>query len=478
MNRLVVIAQSEWRYWFRSRLITGASCLFAVLLLVTCTVTFFKIEAQHEATQYHQKIADDTFASQPDRHPHRMVHYGHYVYRTPAPLAIFEPGLNSVTGQTIFLEGHRQNSAAFAESGASADFGGVPTLTPAFVYQVFAPLLIILLAHSAVSREREAGVLSQMLAQGLNGRMILFGKALAIYLFSLLVSIPVFVIAVISVILGENVEIALLLVAAYVGYLALWILFSLVVSALLIKRTNVISALVTLWLTIVLVLPSFSVNLASSQYRVAGKIENDIGMLDEMRKQGDGHNANDPAFQKMREKLFEQYGVDDLKSLPVNFRGLAAMESEKSQARVLKKYAEMRMAEESQQADIISRYAWLSPAQALAEGSRALSGTDLTHYHQFLREAEILRYQFVQGLNRLHADVLSYQDDINRNKDEASAQKARIDSDNWKLLDEFSFDTLSASERITNASSAFIKLGTWCVFGFLLLLWVAGRLKP
>ena len=50
-----------------------------------------------------------------------MVHYGHYVFRTPAPLARFDPGLDAVTGQSIFLEGHRQNTAMFAASGASAD---------------------------------------------------------------------------------------------------------------------------------------------------------------------------------------------------------------------------------------------------------------------------------------------------------------------------------------------------------------------
>jgi len=60
-----------------------------------------------------------------------MVHYGHYVFRAPPPLAMFDPGVDAVTGQSLFLEGHRQNSAMFADARAEARTGGFGALTPA-----------------------------------------------------------------------------------------------------------------------------------------------------------------------------------------------------------------------------------------------------------------------------------------------------------------------------------------------------------
>mgnify|MGYP002129840370 CR=1 FL=1 len=52
--------------------------------------TYAEIGAPDEALLA-QAEAEAAFLSQPARHPHRMVHYGHYVLRTPAPLALFDP---------------------------------------------------------------------------------------------------------------------------------------------------------------------------------------------------------------------------------------------------------------------------------------------------------------------------------------------------------------------------------------------------
>ena len=145
MNSVLIIAKDEWRYWLRSNLAIYSSLLFALLLIATSIITMVQIQSKAAHLNQDQVQAEATFVDQPDRHPHRMVHYGHYVFRTPMPLSLFDPGLDAVTGQAIFLEGHRQNTATFSESAASAELGGLAWLTPAMVYQIFAPLLIVLL---------------------------------------------------------------------------------------------------------------------------------------------------------------------------------------------------------------------------------------------------------------------------------------------------------------------------------------------
>jgi len=452
MKQIKLIAAGEWRYWFRSHLALGGVALFAALLIATSVLTASRMEAERHTREHQQNHAEETFLSQPDRHPHRMVHYGHYVFRTPALLAIFDPGLDPVTGKAIFLEGHRQNTGTFAESSASADLGGLSLLTPAMVYQLFAPLLIILLGHGAIVREREAKVLAPLLAQGVSATTVLLGKALALFSFIAVILVPLIVVCAISLLHGEQ---------------------ALAVSSLLL-----LAVLCALWIAISLVLPSLAVDITARNAPIAGKIETELRMMADKRQLGDGHNANDPAFQQLRADLLKKYQVDKVEDLPINYRGLVAQDGEKKLTEVLNKYAEQRMAGELKQASLLGAQGWLSPALAIAVASRRISGTDLSQYHRFLREAETLRYDFVQDLNRSHAEELSYEDDINRNKDEAGWKKARVAASNWAVLDRFRFEPEHAGVRLAHAASPFTMLLLWLGLAVVALLWSAGRLKP
>ena len=478
MKQILHVATGEWRYWLRSHLVVNGALVFLVLVVITSGLTVLRIDAESHTRMHQQEQAEETFLAQPDRHPHRMVHYGHYVFRAPAPLAIFDPGLDSVTGQSIFLEGHRQNTTMFAESAASSDFGGLSRLTPALVYQLFAPLIIILLGHSAFARERESAVLTPILSLGITGSTLIFGKAFALLSFTLVLLLPLVASCAIAVAGGENPVALLLLFVVYFAYLVLWVFITLCLSAVLSKRSTALTALSGVWFIFTLVLPSVAVNLATGAIPVTGKIESDLTMLMDLRNLGDGHNASDPAFQKLRAGLLDKYNVERIEDLPINFRGLVAIEAEEKLTKVLNDYAELRMAAESQQEKFLTNFGWLTPSLAIAFISRAVAGTDLTHYHRFQKEAEALRFSFVQGLNRAHAQQLNYQDDINRNKDEASWLRARVDASSWQVLDTYQFQTASLSERLGQAFSSIQILLVWLAVMFSLLFWCGWRIKP
>ncbi len=478
MRVLLLIAKSEWQYWIRSQVVIGGTLLFVALLVTTSVLTGLRIDAETHARSHQQSEAEETFLAQPDRHPHRMVHYGHYLFRAPAPLAIFDPGLDAVTGHSIFLEGHRQNSATFAASDASADLGGLSWLSPALIYQLFAPLLIILLGHASIVREREASTLIPLLAQGLAGHTLMFGKALAIFSFIILLLVPLIISGVAAISFGESPVTVMFLAGAYLSYLTIWGMLTLCLSALLRKRSEALALLAAVWLGITLVMPSLAVNVAERRVPLAGKIETDLTMLSDLRKLGDGHNAKDPAFAKLRENLLKQYGVERVEDLPVNFRGLVAVEAEQKLTKVLNDYAEARMEGESRQATLLAKHGWFTPALAIAFASRTLSGTDLEHYHRFLREAEALRFDFVQGLNRAHVDKLSYGDDINRNKDEASWRRARVNASTWEVLDRFNFEPDKPLSRLENTLQSVAILLVWLILLLLLMVWAGRRLQP
>jgi ABC-2 type transport system permease protein len=478
MNTVLSIAAEEWRYWLRSHLALAVVALFIVILVSVSVLTGLRMQAESHERAHHQTESEQTFLSQPDRHPHRMVHYGHYIFRAPMPLALFDPGLDSVTGKAMFLEGHRQNSAAFSTSGSSADLGGLSSLTPALIYQLFAPLLIILLGHGALIREREAGTLAPLLAQGVSARALLAGKALALFLSVLLLLIPIAISVLISLGGGESLLAAASLVGVYFLYLSVWVVLSILASSLLHQRSSVIASLAACWLALTLVLPAVAVNVAAQVAPLAGKIESELTMLTEIQDLSDGHDVDDSAYDHLHASLLEEHGVDRVEDLKVNIRGILAQLSEKELSETLNIYAEKRMSEELRQATLVAAQGWFTPTLALAVASRTLSGTDLDHYHRFLREAEALRFAFVSGLNRVQTEQLSYVDDINRNRDEESFNRTRMDATNWQLLDEFHFEPASASMRVASAGSSIAMLLAWVAVLSGLLVWVGGRLKP
>ena len=410
------IAREEWRLWLRSKVVVAAAMIIAVLLAATSALTINRIADEQSHRMEQQVAAEKTFFAQPDRHPHRMVHYGHYAFRPPPPLAVFEPGVDAVTGQSIFLEGHRQNSAMFADTKAAADLGGFASLTPASLYQMLLPLLLIVLGHAMFLRERESGTLAVLLAQGTSGTTLALGKAAALLSVISIFMIPLALIAVYSVALGESALAAVSLVAGYFVYLCVWGAIVLAASILIRQRAVSLGALVFVWLFAALIVPRFAINASSAAIDAPGKIESDLVMLAEQRKLGDGHNAADPAFEQLQAQVLVQYGVETVEELPINWRGVVATYSETELTNLLNRFSENRMALEAGQSRLFDFFGLLSPTIAVASSSRTLAGTDLATHHRFLREAEALRFDFVQALNQAHATDLDYTLDVNRNK--------------------------------------------------------------
>lgn len=244
------------------------------------------------------------------------------------------------------------------------------------------------------------------------------------------------------------------------------------------QRSTVLTTMTSVWLTLTLLLPALSLNIVTHTDQAAGKIETDLNMLSDLRALGDGHNANDPAFAALRAELMQQHGVNSVEELPVNIRGIVAQYAEERLTQTLNSYAAEKMAGEMKQANRFAAFGWLSPTLAVSAASRAIAGTDLYHYHEFLRAAEQIRYDFVQGLNRLQTDQLSYADDVKRSSDAKAEQRTRVAAGNWALLDQFHFEPAPLAARIEHASPSLIMLLVW--FGMLVGV-IAGfgaRIKP
>ena len=109
-NRRVIsgirqIGREEWRYWLRSKTATALGVATLLLIATSLTTNYVRINSEREARLQLQAVAEETFRNQPARHPHRMIHYGHYVFRTPAPLAIADLVLILIPARLCFWKG-------------------------------------------------------------------------------------------------------------------------------------------------------------------------------------------------------------------------------------------------------------------------------------------------------------------------------------------------------------------------------------
>lgn len=461
MSAVTRIAREEWRQWGRSRLAVATLGVFAVLLVVTTLLTATDmIDARHDRL-HQQAEAEQTFLDQPARHPHRMVHYGHYVFRAPPPLAVFDPGVDSVTGQSLFLEGHRQNAAMFADARAQARTGGFGTLTPAKLYFLFLPLLLIALGHAVILREREARTLGPLLSQGVSGQALLAGKLTALVGLIGVLSAPAFITSLIGVALGEPLLTAIMLYLGTTLYLCVWGALIALVSLVAKSRGIALGGLLFIWFITALILPRIGVAAATTLTPVDGKIVTDMKMKEDIIRDGDPHNAADPAFAQLRANLLAEYNVATIEELPVNFRGVVAGKGEENLTKTLNVYAERRMGSEIAQSNTLAAFGWLSPYIAASTSARHLAGTDLATHHRFMREAEVVRYDFVQSLNKAQAEKLSYAVDAGRNASAAAFDLTRVDPENWKVLDEFRFVPDPPATRLGRGTSGLMALFLW-----------------
>lgn len=477
MNSARLLASNEWRLMRRSR-VAQLAVLMLLALTAIATLTSLAHRDNSDALRARfQAQADREFDGQPARHPHRMVHYGHFVFRPLPALAAFDPGVDAFTGSTIFLEGHRQNSANFGDVRQSSLLARFGQLTPAFVLQVLAPLVLVFIGFGLIAREREAGTLRVLAAHGMTVRSLIAGKALALGGLAMVMLLPVvFALAWLVLAKGAPLAAAAVLALGYAAYLALWVIGIAAVSSLASNARTSLMSLLGIWTVTTILIPRAVPDIALAAAPLPTRLETDIAIQRDQRRIGDSHNPDDPHFAAFKARILKQYGVSRVEDLPVNYRGLLAMEGEKLTSRLFDDYADRQFAEQRKQGTIATSFGLLSPAIALKSLSMAAAGTGLEGHRRFLKQAEAYRYAIVQQLNRLQAEALTYSDDSSRNNDPQASRRVRIDPRHWHDVPDFAYQPASLGEKLRAALPGAASLLAWLVVGIFSLRLASRRL--
>ena len=469
MSEVGRIAREEWRALARNRAGLIATALVLALIVVAALVSLERRAAIDAERARYQASVDAEFDRQPDRHPHRMVHYGQFVFRPIEPLAFFDFGVDGFTGNTIFLEGHRQNSANFSEARQSSLLLRFGQLTPAFVHPVHAPLLVIFLGFGSVARERERGTLRLLLAQGIGGGQLLGGKFLGLAGIAIVTAAPAFLLLLVFALTGNSGWApSLLLILGYGAWLLLWAGVTVLVSALMARGRDALLALVAVWMVTVILLPRALPEAAAARVTLPGKIESEVALHRDLKAIGDSHNPDDPYFAEFKARTLARYGVTKVEDLPVQYAGLVGMEGERLTTELYARAAARAAAQEEAQNGFVRAFSLLSPIIAVRDLSMALTGSDPASHQSFLDAAEAFRYRFVQTLNRMQVDLIP---NVNPGKD------PRIAADNWRRVPRFAYrgaDPVAAGRGRIWPSLAV--LGCWLALLALAAVPIARRL--
>jgi ABC-2 type transport system permease protein len=406
-----------WRHGVTRTVLAAGLVLSAVVVVVGSV----RESAWESARDAHAATADAQWHAQPDRHPHRVVHFGDFVFKPPQPFAVIDWGVEAHAGRAVFLEGHRQNPANFAEARESAGLLGLGALDPARYVTVVVPLLMLFAGAGAVASERRDGTWLHLQLSGVGATRILFGKALATWGLGLLLAAPVLLAAAgIGLGSGETGR-GLALSALYAGHLAIVALAVVGLSALAREPATALLLGVMVWCLAVLVGPRAAATAAALRHPAPSPVELDVAVDRALRAIGDAHDPDAPHFARFREETLRRHGVDRVEDLPLNWGGLVMLEGERLGAAAIATLTGRQFDAQRAQDAAMARWGIALPSLAVERLSRTLAGTDGEAHRRFLRAAEHRRYIMVQQLNRLHAERILLEND----------RAQRLDASHW-----------------------------------------------
>src|SRR3990170_8726500 len=201
---ILLIAGQFLKNAFKYKAIYPMMLVFAIMLTYASYSGWKNYTVQNNVRSHYQKVVRQSWENNPDKHPHRMAHYGSFAFRLKHTLCMFDFGMESFTGNAVFLEAHKQNTVNFSEASFSTGLLRFGEISMAMLMQVVLPLIIFFLGFGAVASEKENGTLKVLLNQGASWKEIIMGKSVALMCIALLFYIPAVLAIVIQLCITNN----------------------------------------------------------------------------------------------------------------------------------------------------------------------------------------------------------------------------------------------------------------------------------
>lgn len=456
--------------------------LYSIFILLTAYAAVSGIQnhsTQNEIRQEHQVKARQSWEANPDKHPHRMAHFGTFAFRISQPLSMFDYGIESFTGNAVFLEAHRQNSVNFSEATFSTGTLRFGELSLALLLQLVLPLILFFIGFSAVAADKENGTLKILLSQGASWKEILFGKSIGLFIIAMLFCLPILAIVIIAPLiintdaLGEGYWLRLLFILiGYIAFLFIIASITISVSAQSGNAKNALLRLLGIWLLLVVLMPKSAQAMGNYWYPTPTKLAFQSGIEKEEIKKGDSHNPEDPYYNNLRDSVFAVHGVDKITDLPFNYGGFIMREGEKITSGLYKKHHADLVAVYKKQNDITRYTSLVNPFTAIKQLSMIMSGTDFSSYIDFQNQADDYRYTLSQTMNELQMEYISPK------KASGSEGKTHVvDHEHWEEFEDFKHQPMVFKNSFKSAMPAIVSILLWTFLAFWLLVFTSKKAK-
>ncbi len=471
------IASKEFLEMVRDGRFQWAAGILIALLLTALAMGWRNYEEISSERELAQSTVHEQWLKQPEQNPHSGVHYGIYAFRPRAFLSSIDPGLEPYVGATVWLEAHLQNQFEARPADDASAVQRFGQMTVAMVLQVLLPLLIILVSFSVFAGEREQGTLRLLLSSGVKPNHLAAGKALGVAGALGLVLFPTVVIGVLTLSLLTDLAAArldlvrmLLMGVFYLLYLGLFVVVSLTVSAKARSSRLALIGILGFWFFNSLIAPRVTSDIAQTLYPDISNFEFETGM-DKAKNYGlDGTSTYDERKSQREKEVFQQYGVEKAKDLPVNFYGVQLQMNEDFGYLAFDAFYGGVYDNFERQNRIRDIGAIFAPLLAIRSLSMGLSATDWYQHRDFAERAEMYR--------RLEVKIIN--DDITFNGviDADSLSNRYVNGiEVWEKVPPFEYRLKPVSWVLGNHRSSIVILLLWFAFSAVVLFWVTRRIE-
>ncbi|HCR77343.1 MAG TPA: ABC transporter permease [Chryseobacterium sp.] len=476
-SHLKLIVRKTRQDLFKSR----QNLLIVVTVLLFCFLSigigFTKYGENYSKVKEYRKETRENWEHRPDKHPHRMAHYGYLVFRIGHPLSIFDNGLDDYLGNVIFLEAHKQNTANLSEAGSSGILVRFGAFSSAFILQAIVPLIILFLGFGLIVREREDATLKILTVQGASPKAILWGKVLGLWQFSLVFLIPVIPVVLLMGIWTEDSDFSDILsrtgviFPAYMIYYFFFSTLTVLISAQSKASSSALISLIGSWLVLVIFLPKGIQFAAQNLYPTPSRITFETQVEEDVLKIGDSHNPDDPHFKHIKDSLLAKYNVKTTDELPVNYGGIVMKEGERISAKLYVDHLKKLQNQYQQQQKLNEIFGFINPVMAIKNLSMTASGTDYFAYRQFQNQAESYRYKLAQQMNDLQIEHIS------NIKPKEGEKPASVGHENWQKFPDFQYEFTSLKESLSHQFLSLAAIIFWLLACVLMIELSAKNLK-
>jgi len=327
-------------------------------------------------------------------------------------------------------------------------------------------LLVILLAHAAFSREREAGRNGLIAASGVSSKTYVGGKFVGVATLLALVLVPaVLLLTAMALAVSRESTSAdfvlrtLLFGFSYGLYTLVFLSLALAVSASVATPATGRIILVSFWVLSTIAAPRAITDVAYWRHPTPRVMEFNQSIAEDPNRA-----MGAKRYEEFKQSVLKQYGVSKTEDLPVNFSGLTALYSEERTDQLIDRHFKALDTSFAANARWVSAMSWVSPTLAMDQVSMSLAGSDLAHYLHFLNSAEAHRRVMVRMLNEEQRD----------HPRKAGEKAFRADAAVWQKIPTYRYQTPNVQWALKQQTVALAAFVGWLLFS-VLCLWFAVR---